>query len=320
MKEHQKKLWCLIALATGTRGMEQHLLEVQHIERDVCPPGHPKEGMVFYCLVGLDHKRGKLSTTSVYADDDDSMKMLRYCNRKDGLCAASCLERYLVKLAPGQLRLYCRVKKDGSMSALQPLGKHTCAKMVKEVGIDAGIVDMQGWKPHVFRSRFLTMLANDPALNLSEVMAAGRHKSVSASLAYQRRNAASEAARFDSVERAMTGVKRGVEEDDDIDDEGALTPECKKMKPTMVLKKIPYSEGNLDPTVALKVDSNMKDGKDDDDTVDMHGQDVKNDDMAMESAELPDSSAKADFSSSKSNDAVDVKKSAKPVSFTFHFN
>ena len=28
LKQHQKKLWCLIGLSTGTRGQEQHLLEV----------------------------------------------------------------------------------------------------------------------------------------------------------------------------------------------------------------------------------------------------------------------------------------------------
>ena len=129
--------------------------------------------------------------------------------QKNGVCAASCLERYLEKLAPGQLRLYCRVKKDNTLSGNQPLGKNTCAKMVKEVGMDWGIQDMAKFKPHVFRHQFLTFLANDPALNLSEVMAAGRHYSVSASLAYQRRCAHSESAKFDSVERAM---QRGDEE------------------------------------------------------------------------------------------------------------
>ena len=77
-----KKLWVLIGLATGTRGQEQHLLEVKNIEKDVCGPEHPKHGMVFYKLVGLNHKRGKLTTTSVYVDNDDAMKMLLWCNKK----------------------------------------------------------------------------------------------------------------------------------------------------------------------------------------------------------------------------------------------
>ena len=125
-------------------------MEVEHIVKDVCPPDHPKAGMVYYSIVGLNHKRGKLSTTNVYADTDDAMKMLRYCTKKDGLCAASCLERYLDKLSKGQLRLYCRVKKDGSMSPSQPLGRNTCMKMVKEIGVECGIEDKKAFKPHCF--------------------------------------------------------------------------------------------------------------------------------------------------------------------------
>ena len=115
------------------------------------------------------------------------------------------------------LCLYCWVKKNGQTSADQPLGRNTCARMVKEIGEECGIVDMKGFKPHCFRSYFLTYLANDPSLNLSEVMAAGRHTSVSASLAYQRRSGKSEAAKFDVVEKVL---KRGI---DDGDEHG-----CKK--------------------------------------------------------------------------------------------
>ena len=227
LRQHQKKLWVLIGLAVGTRGLEQHQFEVRHIERDICGSDHPKEGMMYYKIVGLNHKRGKLSTTNVYADTEQSMKMLLYCLKKDGLCAASCLERYLKKLAPGQTRIYCRVKKDGTMSGGQPLGRNTCSKMVKEVGEDCGIVDMAKFKPHVFRHQFLTMLANDPSLNLAEVMAAGRHNSVSASLAYQRRCGHSEARRFDVVEKAM---KRGCNTLTNEDADAEFNMPKKKMK------------------------------------------------------------------------------------------
>ena len=43
LKQHQKKLWVLIGLATGPRGQEQHTFEVHHIEKDVCGPEHPKK-------------------------------------------------------------------------------------------------------------------------------------------------------------------------------------------------------------------------------------------------------------------------------------
>ena len=65
LKQHQKKLWVLIGLATGTCGQEQCLLEVRHIVCDICGPNHPKAGMMYYAVVGLNHKRGKLSTTNV---------------------------------------------------------------------------------------------------------------------------------------------------------------------------------------------------------------------------------------------------------------
>lgn len=314
LKQHQKKLWVLIGLATGTRGQEQHMLEVRHIVKDVCGPEHPKAGMMFYAIVGLNHKRGKLSTTNVWADSDDGMKMLLYCMKKNGLCAAGCLDRYLDKLAPGQLRLYCRVKKDGTMSPIQPLGRNTCSKMVQEVGVECGIQDMKKWKPHVFRSKFLTFLANDPNLNLAEVMAAGRHRSVAASLAYQRRTGESESAKFDSVERAM---KRKVDDDDDSGDEehnhdAKSVPEKKRK---MADGKAMAVKSDVPVVVKLKtvgdvMDMPKREGE--------GGGDV-HDDMDKGSPEMAESASKADSSSPLS--IKDEKTgSTKPVSFTFHFN
>ena len=45
----------------------------------------------------------------------------------------------------------------GTMSGGQPLGRNTC-KMVKEVGVDCGIVDIAKFMPHVFRLKFLRCL------------------------------------------------------------------------------------------------------------------------------------------------------------------
>ena len=319
LKQHQKKLWVLIGLATGPRGQEQHTFEVHHIEKDVCGPEYAKKGMVYYAFVGLDHKRGKLTTTSCYADDDDAMKMLLYCNKKDGLCAASCLERYLDKLAPGQTRLYCRVKKDNTMSALQPMGRNTCSKMVKEIGMDCGIVDMKKWKPHVFRHQFLTLLANDASLNLAEVMAAGRHKSVSASLAYQRRCEHSEAAKFDSIERAL---KRGAPDDEDEVDANAGMQKKMKLADSKVaaLKSVMNDAG----AVIADMPKSEKKGMIEAASLDHEGGGDDNDDNAMVLAAeaKADPSAKADSSppTPVSGGGDKYGGPAKPVSFTFHFN
>ena len=69
--------------------------------------------------------------------------------------------------------------------------------------------------------------ASSPTLNLSEVMAAGRHTSVSASLAYQRRCGHSEARRFDVVEN---GMERGAEKDVGGDLEAEFDSPKKKLK------------------------------------------------------------------------------------------
>ena len=288
VKQHQKKLWCLVGLSTGTRGQEQCLLEVRHIVCDILPPEHPKGGMVFYALVGLNHKRGKLTTTSLYADEDDLMKMLMYDLKENSLCAAGCLDCYLKKLSLGQLRLYCCVKKDGTMSPNQPLGRNTCSKMVKEVAVDCGIEDIDRFKPHVFRRLFITHLINDPHLSLSEVMAAGRHKSVAASLAYQRRSGKSEAAKFDAVKNAL---KHG------LDNEEKDMPENKKMKVVDGMKGMLKSD----------VVEEREEGEED-----VHDDDAKDSAIAVPSA-------KADSSSSFSSERG-VASGSRPVLFTFHFN
>ena len=120
-------------------------------------------------------------------------------------------------------------------------------------------------------------------------MAAGRHKSVSASLAYQRRSGQSKAAKFDAVKRAM---KHGL--DDDIE---SLLPEKKKMKSANESK------------AGLKLYSDGEGGEEED----RHDEDAK--DKALSA--VP--SAKADSSSSFPL-GKDGGSGTKPVSFTFHFS
>ena len=120
-------------------------------------------------------------------------------------------------------------------------------------------------------------------------MAAGRHKSIAASLAYQHRSGKSKAAKFDAVKNAL---KHG------LDDEEKDMPENKKMKVVDGMKGM------------LKSDV-VEEGEEGEE--DVHDDDAKDSDIIA----VP--SAKADSSSSSSS-GRDVASGSKPVLFTFHFN
>ena len=196
--EHMQKLAILLGLQTGLRGLEHCKIEVNNIEKDEFDKKHPLASMTYYSLVNMDHKTNKVSTTNPYLDDGNPLKMPVYSNDKWDLCCGGCLERYLDKLHPGQLRLFCKVarKKNRFYNSLIPLGKTGLPNLIKAAGIDAGIQDIESFSGHSLRKQYITMMANDPNVSLAETMQAARHSSVSASLAYQRKCGISETAKF----------------------------------------------------------------------------------------------------------------------------
>ena len=147
------------------------------------------------------------------------MAMLMWEDDPSGVCAAGCLERYLEKLAPGQLRLFCKVKKNKrEMSATQPIGRHTISRMIKEVGVCVGVENLDRFNCHSLRKGNITCLANDSSVSLKETMKSARHSSISASLAYQQTDPVSQKAKFMAL---MKNAKRSCGEDvkDGADDD-----------------------------------------------------------------------------------------------------
>ena len=71
LDEHQSKLMCLVGYETGARGADLVALETSNVDMEVCPPGHPCEGMTIYRFTGLTYKLHRLSRTNVYVDDED---------------------------------------------------------------------------------------------------------------------------------------------------------------------------------------------------------------------------------------------------------
>ena len=144
-------------------------------------------------------------------DDDDVLRMPLFSNEHNDMCAAGCLARWLEKMAPGKLRLFCKVKK-GSKTKMYPtvvIGLNQFPKIFKKIGEDAGLVDLLHFLGHSLRKLFITALANNPNVSLAEAMTAARHMSVSASQAYQRRNGLSKAARFNAIGQGGNGIATG---------------------------------------------------------------------------------------------------------------
>ena len=110
-------------------------------------------------------------------------------------CLGGSIERFLNKLAPGQLKLYCKVipekfqhpDQNGVTQVFYPnqnLGKHKIRELFKK---GAGILELPNAKDFCASSlcsMFITNLANGDGVSLRECMDSSRHNSVAASNIY----------------------------------------------------------------------------------------------------------------------------------------
>ena len=138
--------------------------------------------------------------------------MSRLCvwtNDKNKLCYAGILKRYMLKISPGQERLFCKPATEkqiesfvtngfynAQMSPMQPLGITMIRDLFKMGAEMLGITNPTQFGGHALRSYFCTQLYNSPEVSCKEAMGAARHSSVSASITYIQRNNASEAGRM----------------------------------------------------------------------------------------------------------------------------
>ena len=116
-------------------------------------------------------------------------------------------------------RFYRQVKKQNkkSLNANSVLGKGTIRKRMlgafKKMGVSNNFL-----RSHALRGEFITRLANDDSVNAQETMSAARHRSITASSAYQKTSKKSESNRFGALFK-----NRKIDELEDADVKSAVS-------------------------------------------------------------------------------------------------
>ena len=93
------------------------------------------------------------------------------------------MKRMLEKALPNQKRFYHNTKKDGTLSK-QVIGENKIHDLHKSAARRLGISSDSFKGGHAWRGLFVTNLVNAKGVSTAESMAAARHTSVSAHIAY----------------------------------------------------------------------------------------------------------------------------------------
>ena len=64
--------------------------------------------------------------------------------------------------------------KNARFSPKQPLGKNSIRELLKEAAFRVGIEHWKDFRPHEMRAAFISRLANDAGVSISETMASGK--------------------------------------------------------------------------------------------------------------------------------------------------
>ena len=86
-----------------------------------------------------------------------------------------------------------------SMYHLKPLGKDTIRKGMKEIAQRFDLKDWESFAGQALRAYMATKLGNDDSVNITEAMAALRHKSVAAHKHYNKTSGISETNRHKAL-------------------------------------------------------------------------------------------------------------------------
>lgn len=206
--EHQKKVAVILGAFYGIRGMkEMSNLLIGNIDHGVIEAGHEYAGKMYYGINDLTDKSCKITFTNTVARQTNHMR-LPVLDENDPNDVAGCIGRYLKKVSPSQLRLFCKEASpkqkhhygtmgwpNAQMSPHQPLGHNAMRDLMREASNDLGF-DVAG---HAFRRLFVSTLVNDGRVSAEESLASARHGSVAAQRPYQSRNNVSEANRFKAL-------------------------------------------------------------------------------------------------------------------------
>jgi hypothetical protein len=164
--------------------------------------GHP-----YVSISNLTDKTHILTVNNSYARG--TSEVLRFpINKNNPSDFGGALQRYMKKLSPGQLRMYCRLASDQFIAATYrrhgnsssifhpnlPLGINKVKELICQGADILGIP--RNFRPHSLQAVGVTKLANSRGVSDAEHCRAARHSTVNASRAYQTVDGRSEASRL----------------------------------------------------------------------------------------------------------------------------
>ena len=106
------KLLMGVGVMQGFRGSKEHVfLQVNNIIHGVFEDEHKFAGYEFYGVDRILDKTTMLSTNNAYVRDStkDHMRLPVQDDDLFSSCLAGSTKRFLDKLSPGQIRMYCKV-------------------------------------------------------------------------------------------------------------------------------------------------------------------------------------------------------------------
>ena len=196
----------------GFRGCEEHvLLEVKNIDHGSFPSKHPFHGHDYYGIQDLVDKGCRLSIHKDYIrDTHNAMRIPVMDDDPTSGDFGGCIHRFLNKLSPGQMQIYCKVippkyrstDAEGNTNYFygqSPIGKHQIAEMFKEGAQILGLKNPEKFCAHSLRAYFITMVSSGEGVNDEERLVSARHESLGASAIYQERNSITETNKFASM-------------------------------------------------------------------------------------------------------------------------
>ena len=211
--QHMMKCMFGCGIFAGFRGCTEHtyFTREQVVFGTYGKTHEPRElaGLPYVAITHLQDKTKKLSIHNSYLRDTGHHLRFPIVS-SDPNNFGGALQRLVAKMSPGQVRIYCQPGSPSYLKTLEmngyghacfmfnkPLGPKSVAALFKKGAKLLGLPE--NFRPHSLRAAFITKMANDPSVSMSETMLASRHNSVAASANYQRSDGLSELNRLRAI-------------------------------------------------------------------------------------------------------------------------
>ena len=184
--QHIEKCIAGSGIYFGFRGAKEHtMLKVEDVSIGNYPKGSNFEGYLYFAVANLVDKTHALSAENGYRRDTTTlMKVPILSDDPASGDYGGTMKRMLEKALPNQKRLYHQMKKDGTLS-LVVIGENKIRDLHISAARRMGVSSDSFRGGHAWRGFFVTNLVHAKGVSTAESMAAARHTSVSAHVAYQ---------------------------------------------------------------------------------------------------------------------------------------